>query len=630
MKTNRNYPTNSQQLQRLLILYWALGSFAISAVVALMSIIPLYNQLKKQEERNLQFAVHTRTMTVEQFLSRAKDIAEQITSRTKGRQQLEQYNQGRIGMSEVAAFGTQLLTDAMKRTEDIAGITRLDGAGAVVARVGLPIPTELLLVPPIASFEALVSHPIELQSESYLVVGAPIINPTSLQRVGTDILLFKITGLQRIITDYTGLGETGETIIGAVNNNEVQLFFPLRNQVRASASMLGAIEKTVASGEAQLVKVSTGSEETAIVATEPIKNSNWAVAIEIDRRELYAPVNRQLVIVGMAIVFMILLGTGGVVLLLRPLADRAIVHMDELEEKNQEKIQEVTNLLAEKTVALEELKQAQTQLVQNDKMAALGQLIAGVAHEINNPTSFIYGNIDPATEYADDLIELIKLYAQHYPQPHPEIESAAARMDLEFLLADFPKLLASMKVGADRIKEIVQSLRNFSRLDEAEMKQVDVHEGIDSTLMILESRLKEKPDRPRIEIIKEYSKLPLVPCYPGQLNQVFMNILVNAIDAIDELNHQELSQPSKILISTSLGESDRVAIKIKDNGPGIPEIVQNSLFEPFFTTKPVGKGTGLGLSISYQIIVDRHGGQLRCVSSPDAGTEFVIEIPQGS
>lgn len=184
-----------------------------------------------------------------------------------------------------------------------------------------------------------------------------------------------------------------------------------------------------------------------------------------------------------------------------------------------------------------------------------------------------------------------------------------------------------MKVGADRIREIVQSLRNFSRLDEAEMKQVDIHEGIDSTLMILESRLKEKPDRPRIEIIKNYGLLPLVPCYPGQLNQVFMNILVNAIDAIDELNHQELSQTSKICISTSLAESDRVAIEIKDNGPGIPETVQNRLFEPFFTTKPVGKGTGLGLSISYQIIVDRHGGQLRCISSPDAGTEFAIAIP---
>ncbi|MBO1350710.1 MAG: sensor histidine kinase [Hormoscilla sp. GUM202] len=618
MKKNSDYPTNSQKLQRLLILYWALGSFAISAVVALMSIMPLYNQLKKQEERNLQFALHTRTMTVEQFLSRAKDIAEQITSRTKGRQQLEQYNQGRLGLDEVTNFGTKLLTDAMKRTEDIAGITRLDGAGAVVARVGLPIPAELWLVPPIASQKTLVSDQIGLQGESYLVVGAPIINPSSKQRIGTDIVLFKITSLQRIITDYTGLGETGETILGAVNNNQVQLFFPLRNQVRASSAILQEIGKCVASREAGLRKVSVASGDTVILSIEPIKNSNWGLAIKIDRGELYAPVNRQLVIVGIAIAFLSGLGTGGVVLLLRPLTGRVLIHTDALEQQ-----------VREKTVALQELKHAQTQLVQNEKMAALGQLVAGVAHEINNPTSFIYGNIAPATDYASDLIGMMQLYAQHYPHPHPEIKSAAEEIDLEFLLADFPKLLKSMKVGAERIREIVKSLRTFSRLDEAQIKQVDIHEGIDSTLMILDSRLKEQPDRPRIEIIKNYGKLPLVECYPGQLNQVFMNILVNAIDAIEYLNNQDLSQTGKIWISTSLGESDQVVIKIKDNGSGMPTHVRNSLFDPFFTTKPVGKGTGLGLSISYQIVVDRHGGELCCLSEPDAGTEFAIAIPLG-
>jgi len=619
MKTNRNYPTNSKQLQLLLILYWALGSFAISAVVALMSIIPLYNQLKKQEERNLQFAVHTRTMTVNQFLSGSKDVAEQIASRTKARKKLEEYNRGTLSRDEVAKEVSSILTDALNRSSDVVGITRLDATLLPIAQVGLPIPSEFWSIPPAGSQEALLEEPIGLQSESYLVVGAPIINPTSKGRVGTDIVLFKITGLQRIITDYTGLGETGETLLGAVNNNQVQLFFPLRNQVRASGVILQAIEKSVASREAGLLKVSAASGETVILAIEPIQNSNWGLAIKIDRRELYAPVNRQLVIVGIAIAFLSLLGTGGVVLLLRPLTGRVLIHTDALEQQ-----------VREKTVALQELQQAQTQLVQNEKMAALGQLVAGVAHEINNPTSFIYGNIAPATDYASDLIAMMQLYAEHYPHPHPEIQSAAEEIDLEFLLADFPKLLNSMKVGADRIREIVKSLRNFSRLDEAEMKQVDIHEGIDSTLMILDSRLKSKPDRPRIEIIKNYGKLPLVGCYPGQLNQVFMNILVNAIDAIDELNHQELSRTSKIWISTSLGESDRVAIEIKDNGPGIPADVQNRLFEPFFTTKPVGKGTGLGLSISYQIIVDRHGGQLRCISSPDAGTEFAIEIPLGS
>ena len=497
---------------------------------------------------------------------------EQTASRTKARKMLQEYNRGTINLDEVGKEVSSILTDALNQAEDVVGITRLDATGKQIAQVGLPIPSEFWSIPPAGSKKALVEEPIGLEGESYLVVGSPIINPISKQRVGTDIVLFKITGLQRIVTDYTGLGETGETLLGAVNNNQVQLFFPLRNQVQASGGILQAIEKSVASREAGLLKVSAASGETVILAIEPIKNSNWGLAIKIDRWDLYAPVNRQLVIVGIAIAFLSLLGTGGLVLLLRPLTGRVLIHTDALEQQVQEK-----------TVALQELKYTQTQLVQNEKMAALGQLVAGVAHEINNPTSFIYGNIAPATDYASDLIEMIQLYAQHYPHPHPEIQSAAEEIDLEFLLADFPKLLASMKVGAARIREIVKSLRTFSRLDEADMKQVDLHEGIDSTLMILDSRLKEKPDRPSIEIIKEYGELPLVECYPGQLNQVFMNILLNAIDAIEELNHQQLSenqprQPGKIWISTSLGESDQVAIKIKNNRPlaKVPPLGKNT------------------------------------------------------
>lgn len=275
-----------------------------------------------------------------------------------------------------------------------------------------------------------------------------------------------------------------------------------------------------------------------------------------------------------------------------------------------------------------EAKQLATQLVQSEKMSSLGQLVAGVAHEINNPVSFIYGNLTPANEYIQDLLSLLKLYQKNYPNPLPEIKEQAETIDVDFLIADLPNLLASMKIGAKRIKEIVLSLRNFSRLDEAEMKAVNIHEGIDSTLMILEHRLKPNSERPEIEVIKHYGNLPLVECYPGQLNQVFMNILDNAIDALEAaFANSQKTQDLQINIITKISRSQKVLIRISDNGCGISESAQKRLFEPFYTTKPVGKGTGLGLSISYQIITEKHHGELQCNSVLNQGTEFLIEIP---
>ncbi len=278
---------------------------------------------------------------------------------------------------------------------------------------------------------------------------------------------------------------------------------------------------------------------------------------------------------------------------------------------------------------LKELQSTQMQLIQSEKMSGLGQLIAGVAHEINNPVNFIFGNLIFANNYIEDLLRLVQLYEQHYGDPVPEIQELAKDIDLNFLIEDLRKLLKSMKVGAERIREIVLSLRTFSRMDEAEMKKVDIHEGIDSTLMILGHRIKAKPGCIAIEVIKEYGNLPLVECYAGQLNQVFMNILANAIDALDEslVNESEKLTNPQIRICTELLEGDGVKISIADNGLGIPSAVKTRLFDPFFTTKAIGKGTGMGLSISYQIISFRHGGSLECISQPGAGAEFVIVIP---
>lgn len=278
-----------------------------------------------------------------------------------------------------------------------------------------------------------------------------------------------------------------------------------------------------------------------------------------------------------------------------------------------------------------ELQQTQAKLIQSEKMSSLGQVVAGVAHEINNPVNFIYGNLAPAGEYANNLLEMVDIYEQHYPNPLPRVKEKLQSLDLDFIRVDLPKILSSMKTGADRIRDIVKSLRTFSRLDEAEMKLADIHEGIDSTLMMLQNRMNPKPGYPPIEIIKDYGNLLKVECYPGQLNQVFINILNNAIDAFEEDSKDQKLAPEtnlKVLkISTRVVDEKWVEIRILDNGSGIAEEVVEQIFDPFFTTKPVGKGTGLGLSICYQIITERHKGELQCISAPGQGTEFIIKIP---
>ncbi|MEB3209997.1 MAG: ATP-binding protein [Leptolyngbyaceae bacterium] len=281
---------------------------------------------------------------------------------------------------------------------------------------------------------------------------------------------------------------------------------------------------------------------------------------------------------------------------------------------------------------LAELQKTQSQMLQSAKMSSLGQLVAGVAHEINNPVTFIHGNLSHVQTYAQDLMKLVNLYQHHYPEPNREIQSAIEHIDLTFIQNDLPKTLASMEIGSDRIREIVLALRIFSRLNEAAIKAVDIHEGLDSTLMILQHRLKPCSTRPEIQVLKNYDALPEVECYPGLLNQVFMNILANAIDTLDDIaatkTYQEcLDHPGQIRLQTSLVNDQWVEIAIADNGAGIRLDVQRRIFDPFFTTKPVGKGTGMGLSISYQIVAERHRGTLECFSILGQGTEFRIQIP---
>lgn len=357
-----------------------------------------------------------------------------------------------------------------------------------------------------------------------------------------------------------------------------------------------------------------------------------------------------------------------------------------LQEQN-ERLQQESNERQQKALKLEqvvrELQQTQVQLMQAEKMSSLGRMIAGVAHEINNPVNFIYGNLECAKEYIQQLLGLLNLYQHTYANPTVQIANQIEAIDLEFLKADLPKLLTSMKVGAERISQTVLLLRNFSHLNEAQLKLADIHEGIDSTLLILQKRLEATARRPAVQVIKEYGNLPKVTCYASQLNQVFMNILANAVDALEQRhgqwgmsngeervcinrkNKQEVSTlypypypenfqfpisnsqfpTPTIRIRTEVikgvsvdtkarsvrGEpcdsSDRLVIRITDNGSGMTETVHQRLFDPFFTTKPVGSGTGLGLAISYQIVVEKHKGQLLANSEMGKGSEFVIEIP---
>jgi two-component system, NtrC family, sensor kinase len=500
-----------------------------------------------------------------------------------------------------------------------------------------------------------------------IVISAPITKNENLSSLPIGVVSAGVK-VDRIARAINSLNYGHDSYAFALSSEGRAIVHPdpglMSTLEKPAPSLLKSSEPSLAKVARQMVERKQAIELVQIkgqqfyIAFMPLKNANWSVALVIPRDNIESKLTW---LDGMAVAIVSLVGMLIAVLVyvqsveqfrlkqakaeaetanqLLEMKVRKRTH--QLEEAHQHLEQRVAERTLELQESLEYLSQTQSQLVQNAKMSSLGELVAGIAHEINNPVNFIHGNVFHVNEYMRDLLDVIHLYQQKYPQPDLEIEETLVNFDLEFIENDLPKILASMKMGTERIQEIVQSLRTFARMDEAELKAVDLHTGIDSTLLILQHRLKARPERPEIEIVKDYGDLPLVECYAGQLNQVFMNILTNAIDAVEEdlrdRTYREISlNPGRIAIcteysseasATQFDSPTRVKIIIADNGVGMPETVSQKIFNPFFTTKPVGKGTGMGLSISYQIIVEKHQGQLECVSIPGGGTKFIIQIP---
>ena len=608
-----NNPSNSSnRLQRNLSRYSAAGVFCISLVVALVSVIPLYNKLKTAQEKDLQAKLSNRTLAAEQVRQSKIEVAEQVTSRTFARKMLSDYVQGEASLTELRELSLFDLEDAINQSDSLVGVSRFDHTNQLLVHVGVDSQLKLSDILQGETDESITVGPITIDNYPHLLVSSPIFSEQQAQ-IGRDIAVFRMFRMERLVAEYSGLGETGEMLLA--QGDTLELFFPLRNGSQVLPERLVPLLKDAIAQDAAEIE----HYDSQVIAFQALPNTGWIIAVQMERQELYGAVNRDLFFVGLAVFALSTIATVGLVFVLRPLIGR-VTDADELEKE----------VLA-KTIAFEELKQTQIQLVQAEKMSGLGQLVAGVAHEINNPVGFLKGNIQPAQSYVQDLLRLIDLYQEKVPNPDADIKDEIEEIDLEFVREDLPNIINSMNTGVDRIRNISDSLRIFSRQDQDHKTAFDLHEGIDSTLLILKHRTKANEQRPAVEVIKNYGELPEVQCFPGQLNQVFMNVLANDIDAFDEANRgktfQEIKADPNTITITTLIVDEQVRVQIQDNACGMKPKTIERIFEQGFTTKDVGKGTGLGMAIAHQIITEKHSGSIECSSELGKGTIFTITFP---
>ncbi|WP_230966221.1 ATP-binding protein [Nostoc sp. NZL] len=477
--------------------------------------------------------------------------------------------------------------------------------------------------------ETVAANPIlgRTSNQLQIQISSPIPAETGTKPAG--VLMGGIL-INRVVEAISNLHQGKGSYAFALNSQGVPIAHPdtelIGTPEKVAQSFLNSPNSRLAEITQQMVAKRTNIElaqldgKWSYVAYTPLREANWSVALVVPQENIESPLQAlnllATVLGGLLVVGLI--SAWRQVQLYEQIRDRALVSSRQAQQLSK---------------TLKELQNTQARLIHTEKMSSLGQLVAGVAHEINNPANFIHANLNHASEYSAGILDLLKLYEQTYPNPTPEIRDRAQDLDIEFLAEDLPKLMASMQVGTKRIRQIVLSLRNFSRLDEADMKFVDINEGLDNTLMILNHRLTATADQAEIQIIKKYGDLPLVECYAGQLNQVFMNILANAIDALEEASQKRSFEDLKtnlnqIKIQTQVDESSHYAIiQFHDNGIGMSEDIKQRVFDYMFTTKPVGKGIGLGMAIAYQIVVEKHAGTIEVDSTPGYGTEFTICIP---
>lgn len=750
---------SSRNIQRSVLVYSIVGILVISVIVAAVSFFPLRSHMRHSQSEQLQVKLHFKIMAVEQFLAKSTDVAWQITSRTKIRNQLESYNYGKLDFDSLVTAGTKMLGDALKRSEDVVGISRLDKNDQLVISVGNSIPQEYWALPAKGTNEISFKLPVLIQNEPHMVIGAPIINNAN-EQVGTDLVLFSLEGMKSIVENYTGLGKTGETAVGHIdeNNNLKLVFSPKRMYVRDTTVLAkdspfypafhSAVNKQNGL-DVVYVSHSTGkvSQTECVIAFAPISGSALGMIMKIDSDELFGPITAQLFKIAGVIAILIVIGVTGMVFLLRPISNKIILHASDLEntiKEQTEALQEsdfrmksIVNSAADGIITIDshgeinqfnnaaetiflyekdqvigknicmlmpdkyanesdaglksgksidissfitagereiegkkkdgnifpleiaisevvtkngkeftgivrdigarkqaqealikekeeqarlsaKLEQMESQLVQSEKMASIGQLAAGVAHEINNPVGYINSNISSMRTYFDDFLKIVSAYerAEHSIKDSALVEQISKTkldVDFDYLVEDIHELIKESLEGVSRVKKIVQDLKDFSHVDEQEWQMCDVHDGITSTLNIVNNEIKYKAD-----VITEFGDISPIECIPSRINQVILNLLVNAAHAIES--------KGTITIKSGKADEDNIWIDISDTGKGIAPQDINRIFDPFFTTKPVGSGTGLGLSLSYGII-EGHHGEISVSSEPEKGTTFRIVLP---